>query len=144
VRRRWMNFVRLILSAALAASALVGIEILATDYWLWSAAPTHAYGLIAFIALDTALISGMWRAMRASILGALLIATIQLVSMLGDIITGQPAGTPAAAFRSYLLGDVAYLELLATQGIIVAIAIGTWALPRLHGHWLAWGRAVKR
>jgi len=38
--------------AALAASASVGIETLSTDYWLWSAAPTHAYGLIVFVGLD--------------------------------------------------------------------------------------------
>src|SRR5690349_3355692 len=106
-----MRIVRLILSAALATSALVGIEILSTDYWLWSAAPTHAYGLIAFVAIDTALIFGMWRAVRTAVFGALLIATVQLVSMLGDMVTGQPAGTPAAAFRTYLLADTAYLGL---------------------------------
>ncbi len=76
--------------------------------------------------------------------GALLIATIQLVSLLGDIITGQPAGTPAAAFRSYLLADTAYLGLLVTQGLIMAIAVGTWALPHLHGHWLASWKTVKQ
>jgi hypothetical protein len=139
-----MRIVRLILSAALAASALVGIEILSTDYWLWSASPTHAYGLIVFVALDAALILGMWRAVRAAIFGALLTATVQLVSMLGDIFAGQPAGTPAAAFRSYLLADASYLGLLVTQGLIMAIAVGTWALPHLHGHWLAWGRTVKQ
>jgi hypothetical protein len=139
-----VRIVRLILSAALAASALVGIEILSTDYWLWSAAPTHAYGLIAFVALDAALILGTWRAVRQAFFGALLTATVQLVSMLGDIITGQPAGTPAAAFRSYLLADTAYLGLLVTQGLIMAIAVGTWALPHLHGHWLASWKTVKQ
>jgi hypothetical protein len=139
-----MRTVRLILGTALAASALVGIEILSTDYWLWSAAPTHAYGLVAFVALDTALIFGMWRAVRAAVFGALLIATVQLVSMLGDIITGQPAGTPAAAFRSYLLADTAYLGLLFTQGLIMAIAVGNWALPHLHGHWLASWKMIKQ
>jgi hypothetical protein len=139
-----MRIVHLILSAALAASALVGIEILLTDYWLWSASPTHAYGLMAFVTLDAALILGMWRAVRAAIFGALLIATIQLVSMLGDITTGQPAGTPAAAFRSYLLADASYIGLLVTQVLIMAIAVGTWALPHLHGHWLASWRTVKR
>jgi hypothetical protein len=139
-----MRIVRLILSAALAASALVGIEILLTDYWLWSAAPTHAYGLIAFVALDNALIFGMWRAMRAAIFGALLIATIQLVFMLGDIITGQPAGTPAAAFRSYLLADASYLGLFVAQVLIMAIAVGAWVLSHLHGHWLASWKTVKQ
>ena len=138
-----MKVVPLILSVALGASALVGIQIMATDFWLWSAAPTHAYGLIAFVALDLALILGVWRATRPAIFGALLTATFQLVAMLGDIIGGQPAGLPAAVFRNYLLANTAYVGLLVTQGLIMAIAIGTWALPRLHGHWLGSLRIVR-
>ena len=132
-----MRIVRLILSATLAASALVGVQILSTDLWLWSAAPTHAYGLMAFVALDVALIFGTWRATRFAVLGALLTATVQLAAMLGDIIAGEPAGLPVSIFRNYLLADTAYLGLLITQGFIMAIAIGTWALPHMHGHWLA-------
>ena len=139
-----MKIVRLILSSALAASALVGIEILSTDFWLWSAAPAHAYGLIVFVALDVALLLGTLVAVRPAVFGALLTATIQLFAMLGDIIQGQPAGTPAAAFRSYLLADTAYLGLLVTQGLIMAIAVGTWALPHLHGHWLTMWKTVKK
>ena|SRR5437773_7638630 len=131
------EMVRLVLSAALGASALVGVRILATDYWLWSAAPTHAYGLMAFVALDFALILTVWRVTRLSILGALLTATVQLVAMLGDIVAGEPAGLPAAVFRSYLLADAAYLGLLISQCLIMAIAIGSWAIPHLHGHWFA-------
>jgi len=132
-----MRIVRLILSAALGASAMVGIQILATDYWLWSASPTHAYGLMAFVALDFALIVGVWRLTRLALFGALLTATVQLLAMLGDIIAGEPAGLPAVVFRNYLLADTAYVGLLITQGLIMAITIGTWALPHLHGHWLA-------
>ncbi len=132
-----MRIVRLILSAALGASAMVGIQILATDYWLWSASPTHAYGLMAFVALDFALIVGVWRLTRLALFGALLTATVQLLAMLGDIIAGEPAGLPVVVFRNYLLADTAYVGLLITQGLIMAITIGTWALPHLHGHWLA-------
>jgi hypothetical protein len=139
-----MRIVRLILSVALTASALIGIEILLTDYWLWSAAPTHAYGLIAFVGLDTALILGISRGVHSAVFGALLTSTIQLVSMLGDIVTGQPAGTPAVAFRSYLLTDTFYLGLLVTQVLIMTIAVGTWALPHLHSHWLASWKTVKQ
>jgi hypothetical protein len=139
-----VRIVRLILSAALAASALVGLEILSTDYWLWSAAPTHAYGLIAFVALDAVLILGTWRAVRPAVFGALLTATIQVSAMLGDIIQGQPPGTPAAAFRSYLLADTAYLGLFVAQGLIMAIAVGTWALPHLHSHNLSSLKTVKQ
>jgi len=130
-----MRIVRLVLSAALGTSALIGIQILATDYWLWSAAPTHAYGLMAFVALDLALILGVWRVTRLAMIGPLLTATFQFVAMLGDLIGGEPVGLPAAVFRNYLLADTAYVGLLVTQGLIVAIAIGTWALPRLHHHW---------
>ena len=139
-----MNIVRLILSGALAASAMVGIEILSTDLWLWSAAPTHAYGLIVFMILDAMLILGAWRAMRLAVFGALFTASIQLVAMVGDIIGGQPAGTPGAAFRTYLLTDTAYVGLLIIQGLIMAVAIGTWALPHLHGHWLSSSKTLKR
>src|SRR5437667_12326508 len=130
-----MRIVRLVLSAALGTSALVGIQILATDYWLWSAAPTHAYGLMAFVALDLALILGVWRVTRLAMIGPLLAATFQFVAMIGDLIGGEPAGLPAAVFRNYLLAYTAYVGLLVTQGLIMAIAIGTWALPHMHGHW---------
>src|SRR5207245_6001972 len=139
-----MRIVRLVLSAALGASALVGLRRLATDYWLWSAAPTHAYGLTAFVALDFALIVAVWRATRLSVLGALLTATVQLVAMLGDIVAGEPAGLPVAVFRSYLLSDTAYLGLLVIQAFILAIAIGNWALPHLHSHWLVSLKTTKR
>lgn len=138
-----MRIVRLVLSALLAASALVGVQILSTDYWLWSAASTHAYGLMVFVALDIVLILGMWRATRLATFGALLTATVQLTAMLGDLIGGQPLGTPAIAFRSYLLADAAYLGLLIAQALIVSIAMGTWALPHLHGHGLAPLKTVK-
>ena len=132
-----MRIVRLILSATLGASALVGIQILSTDLWLWSAAPTHAYGLIAFVALDVALIFVTWIATRFAAFGALMTATVQLAAKLGDIIAGEPAGLPVLVFRNYLLADTAYLGLLITQGLIMAIVVGAWALPHLHGHRLA-------
>jgi hypothetical protein len=139
-----VRLVNLLLSIALAGSALVGVQILLTDYWLWSAAPTHAYGLMLFVLLDAVLILGTWRGTRLTVFGAVSTATIQLVAMLGDIVAGQPASTPAAAFRSYLLADTAYLGLLIIQGIIIAIAIGPLVLPHLHAHWLTSTKTVKR
>src|SRR5438552_19042910 len=98
-----MKVVRLILSVALGASALVGIQIMATDFWLWFAAPTHAYGLMVFVALDLALILGVWRATRQAIFGGLLTATFQLVGMLVDILGGHPGRLPPALVRTYPL-----------------------------------------
>jgi len=92
---------------------------------------------MAFVALDVALIFGTWRATRFAVFGALLTATVQLAAMLGDIIAGEPAGLPVSVFRNYLLADTAYLGLLITQGFSMAIAVGTWVLPHMHGHWLA-------
>jgi len=88
---------------------------------------------MVFVAFDAAIILLEWRATRLAIFGALLTSTVQLVAMLGDIVAGEPTGLPAAVFRNYLLADTAYLELLITQGLIMAIAIGTWTL---HNHWL--------
>src|SRR5438552_16063723 len=128
-----MRIVRLVLSAALGTSALVGIQILAMDYWLWSAAPTHAYGRMAFVDLDLALIVGVWRVTRLAMIGLRLTAAFQFVAMLGDIIGGEPAGLPAAVFRNYLLADTAYVGLLVTQGLILASTIGSLPLPHAHG-----------
>jgi hypothetical protein len=138
-----MKIVRLILSAALAGSAFVGFGILSTDFWLWSAAPSHAYGLMIFVVLDIMLIIGTWREIRLTGFGTLLTAVLQLVAMLGDVVAGEPAGTPAAAFRSYLLADASYLGLLIIQSLIIVIAIGAWVLPRLQAHWLASLKTVK-
>jgi hypothetical protein len=143
-RARRVRIIRLALSAALASSALVGVQILTTDFWLWSAAPTHAYGLMAFVALDFALVYGVWRRTRLAVFGAVLTATVQLAAMMGDIIAGEPAGVPGSVFRSYLLADTAYLGLLTTQGIIMAIAIGMWAVPHLHPHWLTHLRIIRK
>ena len=123
---------------------MVGAQILLTDLWLWSAAPTHAYGLMTFVALDVALIFGTWTVTRFAVTGALFTATAQLAAMLGDIIAGEPAGLPSSVFRNYLLADTAYLGLLITQGLIMAIAVGTWALPHLHGHPIALLKTVRR
>jgi len=122
-----MRIVRLVLSAALGTSALVGIQILATDYWLWSAAPTHAYGLMAFVALDLALILGVWRVTRLAMIGPLLTAAFQFVAMLGDIIRGEPVGLPAA-----VSGTTSWL----TQPTLAYSSLkdSSWPLQSEHGH----------
>src|SRR2546422_2802033 len=100
------------LSAALGASALVGIRILATDYWLWSAAPTHAYGLTAFVALDFALIVAGGRGKRLSLPRGLLNPTAQLLEMAGDIVPRETPWLPAGDFFSSFLSASCYPELV--------------------------------
>ncbi len=130
-----------IVSAMLVASAAIGVMILATDRWLWFAAPSHAGGLIAFVVVDFALAGAMWIKTRLGILGAMLVAAVQLVAMLSDVFAGQPIGVPSSAFRSYLLTDTAYVSLLATQSVILLLAVGTLAFPLLHGHKMVFLRA---
>ena len=65
-----MKIVYLVLSATLGASALVGIQILATDFWLWSAAPTRLWtnGLrrsrsrVDICGLESNAAGNLWRA----------------------------------------------------------------------------------
>ena len=118
-----MKPVQIVLTALLVASALVGIEILNSDEWLWYVAPTHAYGLIVFVVLDSALAIGLWRTTRLAAVGAALFGAIQFVAMFGDIVLGEPAGVPIGLWRSYLLSDTAFTLLLGIQLIIVASAI---------------------
>lgn len=110
------------LSLALVASGLVGAQILASDTWLWSAAPSHAYGLVGFVAIDLVLAGALlWRA-RSATIAAATIGLFQLGAMLADAATGQPVGVAPSAFKSYLLNNASYVWLLYIQLAIVAIA----------------------
>lgn len=124
-------------------SGAFGTLTLATDKWLWFVAPTHAYGLGAFVVIDMVLVAGMWRKTRLAIEGALLLAAIQLIAMFGDVVTGQPAGVHSSGFMHYLFTDTAFLTLLVLQGIILILSIGTFAMPLLHGHRLSFLRIRK-
>ena len=121
-----------VISTALFASGALGTYILATDNFLRFASPTHYEGLAVFVLIDAALIVALWRQTRFATLGAMLAATVQLVAMLGDIVGGQPVGVSSAAFATYLLTDTTFVSLLVVQGIIIALATETMALPLVH------------
>lgn len=129
-----MKIVRAILSLALISSALLGVEILANDRWLWSAAPSHAYGLIAFVAIDLALVLALFVRVSFATVGAGLIATAQLGAMLADSFVGQPEGVASNAFTIYLLSDAAYVGLLAIQLAIMTLVFGLLTTSQLHKH----------
>lgn len=129
-----MKVIRDLLSLGLLASGLLGTQILATDKWLWTAAPTHAYGLFVFLTIDLALaVLAVTRVGFASI-AAGIISMTQFGAMLADIVSGQPSGVTAAAFRSYLLSDPSYIGLLIIQIIILILATGALARPFLQHH----------
>lgn len=124
----------MILSVALLVSAAVGGYILATDSYLWSAAPTHAYGLMTFTVIDLALTVGLWRTSRTAIIVIVLLSLVQLGAMSGDVFFGvltfSSNGATAAAFSKYLLGDVAFVTLLGVQVILIVVGIAAFVESR--------------
>ena len=129
-----MKVLRDLLSLALLASGLLGTQILATDKWLWTAAPTHAYGLVAFVIIDLALAALATIRMRLTSAVGGIISVAQFGAMLADIVSGQPSGVAAFAFRSYLLSDSSYIGLLIIQIMILILATGTLAYPFVQHH----------
>jgi hypothetical protein len=133
-----MRLARDALSLALVASGLLGAEILASDRWLWSAAPSHAYGLIVFVAIDLTLALTLFIRINLATIGAVLIAAAQLGAMLADTTVGQPQGVASSAFSMYLLSDVSYVALVVMQVGILLVAIVPSAISLFHKH----GRSV--
>jgi hypothetical protein len=129
-----MRVVRDVLSVGLLASGLLGAEILANDRWLWSAAPSHAYGLIVFVAIDLVVALTLFIRVNVATVGAGLIATAQLGAMLTDSAVGQPQGVAMNAFASYLLSDPSYIGLLVLQAGILLIVMVTFAISLFHKH----------
>ena len=110
-------------SVALAISAVLGVAILATDGYLWESAPSHAYGLIVFVAADVSLALAIWKMTRISLVGAALLGVVQFAAMLGDVFTGEPAGLPLSSWQQYILGDGYFVALLAMQLALVTLAV---------------------
>jgi len=129
-----MKPIDMILSVVLLFSVVVGGYILATDSYLWSVAPTHAYGLAAFMVIGLALIVGQWRMSRTAIIATVLLGLVQLGAMSGDVLFGtltfSSNGATAAAFSKYLLGDAAFVALLGVQVVLIAVGIVAFLMSR--------------
>jgi hypothetical protein len=106
----------------------------ANDGWLWAVAPTHAYGLLAFAALDFLLVVVTIMIPKYGYPGALLVSMIQVVAMAGDALTFTPSGTLQTAFRTYLLGDPSFVALLGMQLAVAGITTTTIAMPHAIKH----------
>ncbi len=138
-----MRIVRDVLSLGLSASASIGSIILLNDRWLWSEAPSHAFGLLAFVVADALLAIAMLGNFRAAILGAVFTSLVQFGAMLLDLFGGHPEGVPSAAFRTYLVSDPSYLMLLFIQIAIATVAISKLTTLWLHRH-TNWAEFVHR
>ena len=123
----------------LVASGLFGVQILVNDKWLWSAAPSHAYGLLGFVAIDILIAFSVIRKLALSPMVASIAAFVQFGLMLSDLFVGQPMGVSSIAFRNYLLRDSSFVSLMVIQILIVFMVL-EMAVARLlhqHPHWLA-------
>ncbi len=119
-----------VLIPTLLVSGLVGVWIAANDGWLWAVAPSHAYGLLAFAALDAILALVVIVIPKLAYEGALLLSITQVIAMLGDALAFTPMGTLQAAFRAYLLGDSAFVALLGIQLAVAGITVTAILMPR--------------
>ena len=107
----------------LAISAALGSWILATDTFLWTARPEHAYGLLAFVVLDVVLATLILTRRKYAFLGTLVFATVQFLAQAGDPILGRPSGYTIETFALYLFSNWAFDALLIAQ---VAIMVLSW------------------
>ena len=125
-----MKIVDALLASTLLASVAIGLEMLATDNFLWSAALSHALGLLAFTILALVLAVALLRLpvsftryAKYAFLGSSLLSTIQLLLMVGDTIVGAPNGISQAAFSAYLYSDSAFVALLGIQPVTVTTGL---------------------
>ncbi len=133
-----MNFnfnvkvLKAVLAAAFVLSALVGSYIIATDGYLWAEAPTHAYGLIAFVVIDLLAAVGIYALPKVTRFVAVLLPAVQLAAMAGDLYMGlgSPGSLVQAAFSNYLLNYSAYMILLVLQAALVGLAFGHLFQPQ--------------
>ncbi len=131
---------QIILTPTLLVSGLVGMWIVASDGWLRAVAPTHAYGLLAFAVLDLVLAFVVMAVPRIAYAGALLVSITQVAAMAGDALAFTPTGTLQAAFRAYLLGDMAFLALLGIQLAVAGMTATAIAMPRVGRHGVHFGQ----
>jgi hypothetical protein len=122
---------QIVLTPTLLVSGLVGMWIAVGDGWLRAVAPTHAYGLLAFAALDLVLAPVILTVPRVAYVGALLVSMTQVVAMAGDALTFASTGTLQTAFRAYLLGNLAFLALLGIQLAVAGMTATAIAMPHV-------------
>ena len=126
-----LRLVKTVLAALLLASAVVGAYISATDAYLWTEAPSHAYGLIAFVIVDVIAVGVLYARPRWGRMLALAMPAVEFVAMVGDLYMGlgSPGSEVQASFREYLLNDSAFMVLLVIQAVLVGLALGYLVQP---------------
>ncbi len=118
-----LNKTNLALTGALAVSGIIGLWIISTDAWLWSVAPEHAFGLIAFVGFDAIFAAAVWKFVRPATAGIVVFAVVQVLMMAGDIAFYRPPGVVAEAWISYLTGNAYFMSLLILKVAILGLAL---------------------
>jgi hypothetical protein len=120
------RILKAILAGLLVVSAGIGTYIGATDSYLWAAAPSHAYGLVAFVVIDLVAAGALYALPRASRVLALLLPLVQFAAMAGDMYMGlgSPGSVVQSGFRFYLLSNSAFMALFVLQAVLIGLASG--------------------
>ena len=130
-----MKTLRALAAVVLLVSGAIGTYILLTDSYLWDQAPTHAEGLILFVALDFGLALGLWIRPRLSTIGMTLLGLVQFGAMGADLFVGsstfgESSSAAQASFQQYLLRDTAFKALLGVQVVLIVIGIAAFIMMR--------------
>lgn len=106
------------ISLALSFSVFFSLVLLLTDAELWTVAPSHAYGLIAFTAADVAMLLASLAGWRRTADVGVYYGVGKLVVFLGDILTAPEFGSTYIEFAAYLFSLWGYNGLLASQAAV--------------------------
>jgi arsenite oxidase small subunit len=104
-------------------SASFGVYLLATDKSLWILAVSHAYGLVAVVAIDG--VFGLFNllSVRQAYLPSMAWAGLTFFLQLGDILTAPQYGMTMIYFAKYLFGLWAFDALLGVQIVIIIVVL---------------------
>lgn len=101
--------------------------LLLTDAELWTVAPSHAYVLVGFTAVDAVLAGVVTRGWRKAGDAGIIYGVGKFALFLGDILTAPEFGLTYEEFAAYLFGLWGYNGLLASQALI---AFGSFAAKK--------------
>lgn len=124
----------------LGLSALVGGIMLATDAFLWAVAPTHAYGVIAFMGGFVVLMGLiLWRPAPGLLL-TMIFSGLIAAAMLLDPLTANLQGPSGELIFGGLTVEEAFVYLWARQAYFTFPILFALVILTLVFAWLAWRR----
>jgi hypothetical protein len=131
-----LNKIDYAIISVIGLSIGIGIYILVTDDHIYEHAPSHAYGLMAFVGAY-ALLLGLLK-FRDSMAkkGIMILAIVQFVAMNLDILTTenipifQVEGLQFDELLEHLYGSWYFDVLLIAQAVLIALSVASWRYER--------------